>query len=95
VAYDLSPVLRDVAQRQSPAALKALPEERGPVVVDKGFFGDGALQTAGGFSSDTAVQASGGQSSLVIPAPIENFEGLSNQDNFNVLVQRGLNNMTF
>jgi hypothetical protein len=40
------------------------------VLVDHGYAGDGALQTA--------------PSPLTIPAPLTSFEGLSNQDNFNI-----------
>jgi hypothetical protein len=47
--------------------------ERGPVSVDRGFSGDGALQAG------TSVR-----STLQIPATSANFEGLSNQDNFNI-----------
>jgi hypothetical protein len=45
------------------------------VVPDKGFSGDGALQSA----NRQQMAAS-----LAIPAPMANFEGLSNLDNFNI-----------
>lgn len=85
VAFDVSPTLRSLA---AAAGVKEFPTfgddvrepfevrpERGPVIVDKGYSGDGALQTTIGRSkSDTPL----------IPAPGINFEGLSNQDNFNI-----------
>jgi len=85
VAFDVSPALRDLARRaslQAPkGALSSEPVEirpdRGPVVADQGFAGDGAIQAPAG--SALAAQAAAS-----IPAPIVNFEGLSNQDNFNV-----------
>jgi len=44
--------------------------ERGPVVRSKGHSGDAALQAL--------------SPAVTIPSPLANFEGLSNQDNFNV-----------
>ncbi len=44
--------------------------ERGPVVQSKGYSGDAALQTL--------------SAAVAIPSPLANFEGLSNQDNFNI-----------
>jgi hypothetical protein len=79
-AFDVSPALRDLAaaQRVTPqsAALQEIRPDRGPTVQDKGFSGDGALQSA-------ATQRNLA-SSAQIAAPIQNFEGLSNQDNFNI-----------
>ncbi len=74
-AFDVSPTLRDLANRPS-LRNKAinLPEERGPVVKDSGYTGDGALQR------DSAREATAPQ----IPGTLANFEGLSNQDNFNI-----------
>jgi hypothetical protein len=78
VAFDVSPALRDLApspKRFAPSStvLEVRPErpERGPVAQSKGYSGDGALQL---FSPGP-----------VIPAPLLTFEGLSNQDNFDVL----------
>jgi hypothetical protein len=51
--------------------------ERGPVHQDRGFSGDGAVQ------GSNALGLAPPQA-LTIPAPNVNFEGLSNQDNFNV-----------
>ena len=44
--------------------------ERGPVVQSKGYSGDAALQAL--------------SPAVAIPSPLANFEGLSNQDNFNI-----------
>jgi hypothetical protein len=49
-------------------------EERGPVAKDKGFSGDAALQRS------EAAAANGG----MIPSPLLTFEGLANQDNFDI-----------
>lgn len=81
VAFDVSPALRDLARRASSRAPQGelslepleIRPERGPVVADKGFSGDGAVQAANAL-----------QPAPAIPAPIVNFEGLSNQDNANV-----------
>jgi hypothetical protein len=84
VAFDVSPPLHVIAQQQhfrkAPLAPWAEPieirPERGPVVQDRGWSGDGALQGAEGKRlSPTAA---------TIPAPLVTFDGLSNQDNFNV-----------
>lgn len=72
-AADKSAPLRDLAARPLKAAKEPkLPEERGPTMADRGHKRDGALQQA----SAAAAQ---------IAAPLVSFEGLSNQDNFNVL----------
>jgi hypothetical protein len=81
VAFDKTLPLRDLAaspRAAAPAAADDVREvrpERGPVAVDTGFSGDGAVQAAMGQRS-----AAGATS---IPAPLLTFEGLSNQDNFN------------
>lgn len=77
VAFDKSPALRDLARRPAPihgvsSAVVDIRPERGPVAVDRGFTGDGALQLR------TFAPA------LAAPGTLANFEGLSNQDNFNV-----------
>jgi hypothetical protein len=74
VAFDVSPALRDSAPSPkgfapSSTVLEVRPE-RGPQVQSKGYSGDGALQL---FSPAPAI-----------PAPFLTFEGLSNQDNFDV-----------
>ena len=81
VAFDLSPALRDMAasRRMAPSARggadREVRPERGPAKVDQGHTGDGALQSQAGRSLQRAAS---------IPAPLANFEGLSNQDNFNI-----------
>lgn len=83
-AFDVSPALRDMARQVSLRAkvyafLSSLVEvrpERGPVGVDRGFSGDGALQAANGLAAASPA--------TTIPAPTASFEGLSNQDNFNI-----------
>jgi hypothetical protein len=83
VAFDLSPSLRDMASQPRPAPspsdeLKEIRPDRGPVPSsDSGFTGDGAI------TGGSAAQKSSG-SVAAIAAPLANFEGLSNQDNFNV-----------
>src|SRR5437764_6876971 len=74
VAFDVSPALRNLPPRSKGLPSNFVQEirpERGPVAVDHGFSGDTAVQ----LSQPTAVPA--------IPATLANFEGLSNQDNFN------------
>ena len=80
VAFDVSLPLRVLAAaplRKAPLLLSQEPveirPERGPVVNDRVYSSDGALQTRGSFGP-----------ALQIPATSANFEGLSNQDNFNI-----------
>jgi hypothetical protein len=80
VAFDVSPALRDmtVSQRAAPLAravqdLREIRPDRGPTAVDSGYSGDGALQAR---SAQRAL--------LNMPGILANFEGLSNQDNFDV-----------
>jgi hypothetical protein len=72
VAFDTSKPLRELARTAKPARQEAPPAvpERGPFVADEGFAGDAAVQ------AEVAP--------LAIGAPIQNFEGLSNQDNFDI-----------
>src|SRR6184192_1985839 len=75
VAFDVSPALRSVPLAKKhvadPSKLLEIRPERGPRAQSKGYkSGDKALQT---FSP-----------ALAIPAPLLTFEGLSNQDNFNI-----------
>ncbi len=74
VAFDVSPALRDLARQAPPPTGGELPPERGPVVTDRGFSGDGAIQA-------TAKSALAAQTLAPIPAPSVNFEGLRNTDN--------------
>lgn len=77
-AFDVSPALRDLATRaRPPVGQVELPPERGPVVKDKGYAGDGALQTDGG------TKAGGAGANPMIPAPLLTFEGLRNTNNPN------------
>jgi hypothetical protein len=83
VAFDVSPAMRDLAsQRQLSAQatndVKEIRPERGPAAAgDQGFTGDGALQGAAARQNSMIAPAA-------IPGTLANFEGLSNQDNFNV-----------
>jgi hypothetical protein len=72
VAHDLSPPLRDLAAgRIAPDAEDPAEEpERGPIAAGKGDSADGARQSEPGTDA--------------IPSTSQNFEGLSNQDNFNI-----------
>ena len=74
VAVDVSKALRDLPKSQRPMTAGGLkevrPEFEVPHLPPGQARGDGALQALAG--------------PLAIPAPIANFEGLSNQDNFNV-----------
>ena len=78
-AFDVSPALRDLAPltplRKAPdEELIEIRAERGEVPKDRGYARDGALQRNAGFSAQ-------GQA---IPGTSLTFEGLSNQDNFNI-----------
>jgi hypothetical protein len=84
VAFDKSPALSSLAKRPAPAAAMTASDEpldirpdRGPEIADQGYTGDGALQTSSAARLAAASTAS-------IPAPNLTFEGLSNQDNFNL-----------
>jgi hypothetical protein len=71
-AFDVSRPLRELAKAVPSSKGKGIVvlPERGPVVPDRGHSRDGALQ------SNIIGPA--------IPGPIANFEGLSNQDNFDI-----------
>ncbi len=76
-AFDTSPPLRELAAAQAArsqaagtSAVKDVRIERGPAIADQGNSADGAIQSA-------VVPAT-------IPGTSANFDGLSNQDNFNV-----------
>ena len=80
VAFDVSPPARDLALAKktvfpSSLVLEIRPE-RGPVAKDRGFSGDAAVQRS--------IQTQAAPSALAIPSPLQNFEGVSNQDNFNI-----------
>ncbi len=71
-AFDVSRPLRELAKTAPSSKGKGgeVRPDRGPAVADRGHSKDGAIQ------SETAPAA--------IPAPLANFEGMSNQDNFDV-----------
>jgi hypothetical protein len=76
VAFDVSPSLRELAAHRVTPALPdpekgEIREENGPEVEDSDVY-----------FPDTAVQSS--ISPLAMPGTLANFEGLSNQDNFNI-----------
>jgi hypothetical protein len=77
-AFDVSKPLRDLAGETAARrvaatdAIKEIRPDRGRAAADRGHSGDGAVQTA--------PQAA----AAAIPGTLANFEGLSNQDNFNV-----------
>jgi hypothetical protein len=77
-AFDTSKPLRELAATAAATriggGLDEVRPDRGPAVADRGHSNDAAVQ------STTVAQT--------IPAPLANFEGLSNQDNFNVLGRR-------
>ena len=85
-AFDVSQPLHDLAQaaarRAAPLAAASqefeVRPERGPIAKDRGFSGDGALQG----SSELLQRALSTPQAL--SGPSQNFEGLSNQDNFNI-----------
>jgi hypothetical protein len=68
-AFDVSKPLRVLARSARPARFRGLPAERGPTMPNVGHTADGAVQTR--------------LPAPRIPGPQNNFEGLSNQDNFN------------
>ncbi len=77
LAFDVSPSMSAVSARPQRMQSQGLGTqefeirpERGPVAPYKGHHGDGALQ------SESPAAA--------IAPPLANFEGLSNQDNFNI-----------
>jgi hypothetical protein len=73
VAFDVSPALRNIRPRPpgppQPQEVKEIRQDRGAPASNRRFSSDGALQQGAG--------------SNPISAPLANFEGLSNQDNFN------------
>ncbi len=87
VAFDVSRPVSEIAQqaalRSAPLALSDEPldirPDRGPVVKDQGFSGDGAMQA---FEALRAAPATSSAASM--PEPMANFEGISNTDNFNL-----------
>jgi hypothetical protein len=85
VAFDTSPAVRNLPPSVSskktvpdPQTVHEIRPEPSPVVVDQGFTGDAAIQGA------NQLRAAVANAVPTIPAPLVNFEGLSNQDNFNL-----------
>ena len=84
VAFDVSMALSDIAPAAQILSMPAKPNQepveirpdRGPDIQDQGYSGDGALQGAS--------RQAGLMNITTIPATLANFEGLSNQDNFNL-----------
>jgi hypothetical protein len=90
VAFDKTAPLRDLAANRARPATAAVQSaddklvdirpDRGQVFADQGYSGDGALQgQAGGLRADLYSLTA-----AAIALPMANFEGLSNQDNFNL-----------
>jgi hypothetical protein len=85
VAFDVSQPLRVLAQQ--PTGQESLPSATGkdtdsePAVVSTGT--NSVFSALAAITGSTTVHST--LASSAIPAPLANFEGLSNQDNFNVL----------
>jgi len=86
VAFDVSRPLREITppsvlRQSTPQSATAEPwdirPDRGPYVADTGFTGDGARQGSNAKLHSQPLTAA-------IAAPLANFEGLSNQDNFDL-----------
>lgn len=78
VAFDVSPSLRNLPMAPrlrafSSEAEREVRPEAGPIAEDKGYSGDAALQSFNPTGN-----------APTIPAPLLTFEGISNQDNFNI-----------
>jgi hypothetical protein len=78
VAFDVSPPVRNLSRTTTilsfaSAGVREIRPERGPVAKDRGFSGDAAVQR---FKFAAAA--------ATIPSPLLTFEGISNQDNFNI-----------
>jgi hypothetical protein len=80
VAFDVSPTLRDMAAHRTAPEISEEEEdvrdERGTTITDQGFSGDGAIQN------------SPQPSTPAIANTLANFEGLSNEDNFQIFGRR-------
>jgi hypothetical protein len=81
-AFDVSKPLRELAKgRKAPSVNKAA-LSRGPDGID--FEAAASLRSARQAGGAAPAPASAQQGPSAIPAPIVNFEGLSNEDNFDV-----------
>jgi hypothetical protein len=84
VAFDVSRPAREIAPslvRVRDANVREIPSDRGPAMKDQGYSGDGAL------AFEALRLAFDGVSDAAAPTlqpPFLTFEGLSNQDNFNL-----------
>jgi hypothetical protein len=79
VAFDVSPAVRNLPRAARPLTfppdtILEVRQERGPEGPE--------AHPAKGYSGDAALQ--GLSPAVAIPSPLANFEGLSNQDNFNI-----------
>ncbi len=91
IAHDVSPALRDIsaaqqlkrgaASQDENAVVEVRPQRDGPLGATPGQGVDRALQNNSGRSLQKQAQPS---TAAVISPPMASFEGLSNQDNFNV-----------
>lgn len=84
-AFDVSPAFKEMGKKAGPglpsdpsAEPLDIRPDRGRMPVDQGFSGDGALQ------GSASAQRLGIQAAPSL-SPLSTFEGLSNQDNFNLL----------
>jgi len=80
VAFDVSAPLRSMPSVVTPSTLTStllqeIRPERGLDIKDQGYSRDGALQVTSGRMQGGAPE---------IPAPLLTFEGVSNEDNFNL-----------
>jgi hypothetical protein len=84
-AFDISPALRDMVSPKSTSqrtgGVREIRPDRGSIGIDKGYSRDGALQRS-------SLQRFLAADSLSIPGTLQNFEGLSNLDNFNIFIPR-------
>ncbi len=79
VAFDVSPAVRNLPRAARPLTfppdtILEVRQERGPEGPE--------AHPVNGYSGDAALQAL--SPAVTIPSPLANFEGLSNQDNFNI-----------
>src|SRR5437773_159360 len=81
LAFDISPAVRNLPAAKkrlaAPTLVREIRPERGPRVQSRGHSGDKALQTS-------SQMGAAGINAPFIASTLANFEGLSNQDNFNI-----------
>ncbi|HEX2996224.1 MAG TPA: hypothetical protein VHP14_15470, partial [Anaerolineales bacterium] len=96
-AFDISPALSELVSAASSARSAASASEdvleirpdRGVIPQDNGFSGDGAVQQEASKAESQQLDSQSQDRGFsghhpTIPSPAVNFEGLSNQDNFDV-----------